>query len=281
MTALLTTPGDIWSVDMTGVGDGICRTILAYRNITESAIISGADEQALYPFSNSFDHSYNTEYAPADATTVTIVCSLAAASKINYISLISKNGEDSGLSLELEGLMVSSGIYEPICEISSFKNGIPSMVYFGDEHPGRFANVLAVRITLTYTSTPYIMTMFCGNAIVFPRTLSLGAQPGHLSNIDEVEIFYADEGLNIAPSRRLARGYQLKGSINYVKMTTIEQFWREYSNHVKDVKTLFLMWNDKLPEQVIYGVQIPDRLTKPAYKTSLFSQIEFDVVGWA
>lgn len=281
MTALLTTPGDVWAVDLTGAGEGICRTILGYRNIIPEGIDSGAAENENYPFSNVYDHSYNTEYAPVTSTTNTITISLSQAQKINYIALNSKNGADSGLSLTLEGLMVTSGVYEPICEIESFENGVPAMVYFGEDFPSRLANVLGIRIVLTYTSTPYIMTMFCGQAIVFPRTLSLGAQPGHLSNVDEVEIFNADEGLNILPSRRLARGYQLKGTINYVKMTMLETFWKEYSNHVKDVKTVFFMWNDKKPKEVIYGVQIPDRLTKPAYKTSLFSQVDFDIIGWA
>lgn len=266
---------------MAGVGEGICRSILGYRNSIEDAIVSGDNADSNYPFSNSYDHSYNTEYAPVSSTTVTINCSLSGATKANYFSLISKNGASSGLSVVVNGLMASTGIYEQLCEIESFRDGIPSMVYFGGDFLGRYANVLAIQIVMTYTSKPYIMTMFCGDAIVFPRTLSLGAQPGHLSNIDEVEIFYADEGLNIAPSRRLARGYQMKGTINFVKMTMLEKFWREYSNHVNDVKTLFFLWNDKIPEQVIYGVQIPDRLTRPSYKTSLFSQVEFDIVGWA
>lgn len=274
------TPTDIWSVDLSSAGDATCKSILAYRNaLLNTASISGAQQNPSYPFANALDHSYNTEYAPV--TQPTIIVAFSQPTKANYLALISKNGRDSGLSVLIEGLMTLTGAYEPLGEISSFENGIPGMVYFGDGFSGKAASVLGLRITITYTSTPYIMSLFTGEAIVLPRTLSLGAQPGHLSNIDETAIFYTDEGLNLAPSRRLARGYQLKGSINYVKMSKIEQFWREYTDHVKDVKTLFFMWNDKLPKQVIYGVQVPDRLTKPAYKTSLFSQIDFDIVGWA
>lgn len=254
---------------------GICRSVLGYRNAIADAIASGDAADSLYPLSNAFDHSYNTEYSPIPSSSVEIVFSFSGATTINYFGVISKNAQESALSFIVEVLRSDTGLYEQVSGFGSMTNGVPSMAYFGDY------SALAVRITMDYTAKPYIMSMFCGQAIVFPRTLSLGAQPGHLSNIDEVEIFYADEGLNIAPSRRLARGYQLKGSINYVKMTTIDEFWKEYSDYVKDVKTLFFMWNDKLPSQVIYGVQIPDRLTKPAYKTSLFSQIEFDIVGWA
>lgn len=265
----------VYIVDDSIQQDGICRTVLAYRNALEGAAYTGGPALENYPLLGAFDHSYNKEYAPEDPNQAVLTFFFSTPKTINYFAVISKNAQESGVSFTVEVLSATTGIYEEVAGFGSMTNGVPSMSYFGNY------SALAVRVTLDYTSTPYIMSMFCGEAIVFPRTLSLGAQPGHLSNIDEVEIFYADEGLNIAPSRRLARGYQLKGSINYVKMTTVEQFWREYSNHVKDVKTLFLMWNDKLPEQVIYGVQIPDRLTKPAYKTSLFSQIEFDVVGWA
>jgi hypothetical protein len=255
--------------------EGICRAVLGYRNAIAEAVATGASEDPAYPLLAAFDHSYNTEYSPTHASTVTITFSFSGVQTINYFGVISKNAQESALSFNIELLNPATGLYEVVAGFGSMTNGVPSMAYFGSH------SALAVRVTINYTSKPYIMTMFCGEAIVFPRTLSLGAQPGHLSNIDEVEIFFADEGLNIAPSRRLPRGYQLKGAINFVKMTTIEQFWKEYSNHVKDVKTLFFMWNDKLPGEVIYGVQIPDRLTKPAYKTSLFTQVEFDIIGWA
>lgn len=265
----------VYIVDDSIEQEGICRSVLGYRNALEGSIYSGAAEDSSYPLENAFDHSYESEYAPLGATSTQIIFSFSGATPINYFAVISKNAQQSGVSFTIEVLRSDTGLYEQVAGFGSMTDGIPAMSYFGQY------SALAVRITMNYTSRPYIMTMFCGQAIVFPRTLSLGAQPGHLSNIDEVEIFYADEGLNIAPSRRLARGYQLKGSINYVKMTIIEQFWREYTDHVKGIKTLFFMWNDRMPEQVIYGVQIPDRLTKPTYKTSLFSQIEFEIVGWA
>lgn len=265
----------VYIVDDSVQPAGICRSILGYRNAIADAIATGADEDPAYPLLSAFDHSYNTEYSPLDSSSVTIVFSFSAPRTINYFGAISKNAQESGLSFNVETLNPATGIYEVATGFGSMTDGVPGMAYFGNKQ------ALAVRVTISYTSKPYIMTMFCGEAIVFPRTLSLGAQPGHLSNIDEVEIFYADEGLNIAPSRRLARGYQLKGSINYVKMTIIEEFWKEYANHVKDIKTLFFMWNDAIPNQVIYGVQVPDRLTKPSYKTSLFSQVDFDIVGWA
>lgn len=265
----------VYIVDDSVQPQGICRAVLGYRNALESAIPSGTNEDPNYPLINAFDHSYNTEYSPITTSSVQVVFSFSGATSLNYFAVISKNAEESALSFNVEILNPATGLYEVATGFGSMTNGVPSMSYFGTK------SALAVRVTMTYTSKPYIMSMFCGNAIVFPRTLSLGAQPGHLSNIDEVEIFYADEGLNIAPSRRLARGYQLKGSINYVKMTTINEFWKEYSNHVKDIKTLFFMWNDQKPTEVIYGVQVPDRLTKPSYKTSLFSQVDFDIVGWA
>jgi hypothetical protein len=118
-------------------------------------------------------------------------------------------------------------------------------------------------------------------AIVFPRTFSLGFQPAHLSYLDEVRQFNADEGLNLVGGRRLARGKQLEGKINYVRMTFIEDFWDEFSNHVLDSKPVMLMWNSQLTDQVIYGAQDPNRLTKPKYKTSLFGELDFNIAGWA
>lgn len=253
---------------------GLCRTVLAYRNALEG-VYNSAPSLGNYPIENAFDHSYVSEYAPSGGTQTVVTFFFSSPKTINYFAAISKNAQESALSFSVEILNSGTGLYQTVTGFGSMKNGIPTMKYFGN------FSALAVRITMDYTSTPYIMSMFCGEAIVFPRSLSLGAQPGHMGNIDEVEIFHADEGLNIAPSRRLARGYQAKGTINYVKMSLLETFWREYTDHVKSVKTVFFMWSDQKPDEVIYGVQIPDRHTKPAYKTNLFSSVDFEFIGWA
>jgi len=253
---------------------GLCRTVLAYRNALDG-VYSSAPALGNFPIENAFDHSYMSEFAPSGVTQTVTNFYFSGPTVINYFAAISKNAQESALSFTVEILNSATGLYQNVTGFGSMKNGVPAMSYFGNY------SALAVRITINYTSTPYIMSMFCGEAIVFPRSLSLGAQPGHMGNIDEVEIFHADEGLNIAPSRRLVRGYQAKGKINYVKMSLLETFWREYADHVKSVKTLFFMWSDQKPDQIIYGVQIPDRLTKPEYKTSLFSSVDFEIIGWA
>ncbi len=99
--------------------------------------------------------------------------------------------------------------------------------------------------------------------------------------MDEVEQFYADDGLNLVNGRRLERGKQLKGEINKVRFDLIETFYEEYANHVLNSKPLFLMWNTHKPSVVIYGAQVPERLPKPAYTTPYHSSFSFEVVGWA
>jgi hypothetical protein len=275
---------DVFIVNTENTVSSFCKTILGYRcAISENNAIPVYQDNN-YPLKNAFDGYYSTEYSPdvvASPTSTILTFSFSVVEKINYFGIISKNAEESGLNIIVEVYRSTSMAYEQVSGFGSITNGVPVMVYFGDDFAAGYASCVSVRVTINYTSKPYIMAMACGEAIVFPRTFSLGAQPAHLSPIDEVELFYSDEGLNLAPSRRLTRGFQFKGSIGYVKISLIETFWREYSNHVIDIKPFFLMWNNNLAGEVIYGVQNPDRLTKPAYKTNLFSSIEFEVVGWA
>lgn len=278
----------VFVVNNTGqAGEPTCKTILGYRSVLDSSFVAGtgsAHQDTLHPLSNAFDYSYVTEYsintslAPSFAL---LEFNLTSSQNINYFTLISKNAESCGLNYTVDIRKEGDSAYTVAGSSGDVKNGVPSMIYWGDLYDDGGSNTISVRINLFYTSKPYIMSMMCGEAIVFPRTMSLGFQPAATASLDEVRAFNADEGLNIVTSRRLVRGYQARGSINYVRMKTARQFWPEYMEHVLDSKPICLMWNDAMPEDVIYGVQNPDRLTKLTYKTSLFTQIDFDIIGWA
>lgn len=275
----------VFVVNNTGqVGGSTCRAILGYRNLLSDLIVSGQTEDPDYPAENAFDYSYNTEYSP-DLTfapsSVSMVFSLSSVEQIDYFMIISKNAQESQLSVVVEAFIPDEGDYVQVAVFGSLTNGVPAMVYFGQDFDQGYASAISIRVTFNYVSKPYIMSMMCGKAIVFPRTFSLGFQPASTANMDEVRMFNTDEGLNIVSGRRLKRGYQAKGSINYVRMSTVKAFWKEFTEHVLDSKPFCLMWNDTAPTDVVYGVQNPDRHTKPTYKTSLFTQIDFDIIGWA
>lgn len=267
--------------------DNPCRTVLGYRNVLSTTIsnnVLGVDDDSDYPLSLALDYSYSSEYSPnltTHPTSVTTIYSFSSVQQLNYFMLISKNAQASGLSVLVEVLRMETGLYETVAAFGSMTDGKPVMVYFGSNYSAGYINALKVRTTLTYTAKPYIMTIMCGNGIVFPRTFSTGFQPSFAAYLDEVEQFNADDGLNITIGRRLTRGKQLKGTINYVKMTTIKTFWDEFANHVLNVKPVCMLWNTSLPDECIYGVQVPDRLTKPAYKNSNFASIDFEIIGWS
>lgn len=262
-----------------------CRAVLAYNDDLRSAVRSGTantNTDSNYPATLLFDDLYNTEWSVntvTNPTTCQFVFSFTGVKQMNYFAIFSKNAGDCGLSVTVEVLKAESGSYETIAGFGSMTNGKPVMVYFGNNYASGYVNALAMRVTFIYTSKPYIATMMAGKAIVFPRTFSTGFQPP--AYIDEVEQFYTDDGLNLVSGRRLERGKQLKGEINYVRMDQIETFWNDFHNHVLNSKPLFLMWNTNKPDVVIYGAQTPERLSKPTYKNPIFSSLSFEVVGWA
>lgn len=269
------------------IGSSSCRAVLGYQNLLDVELASGSgvtNQDPNYPLRYCLDYSYFTEYSvntSASPTTAEIIFPLDGVQRIDYFMMISKNAQSSQLGVTVEAFIPEDGSYVQVAGFGSMTDGKPVMAYFGSDFDGGYASATHIKVTLNYTSKPYIMTMMCGKAIVFPRTFSLGFQPGSLSYLDDVKSFSADEGLNVIVGRRLARGKQARGSINYVRMSLIESFWRDYANHVLDTKPVVLMWNDTKPDDVIYGVQNPDRLTKPSYKTSLYAQLDFDIVGWA
>ena len=195
--------------------------------------------------------------------------------------IISKNAADCGLSVNVEAYSAAAAAFQTVAGFGSMTNGKPVMVYFGDLYASGYVDALQLRVTLTYTSKPYIMSMMSGSAIVFQRTFSTGFQPSFAAYLDDVEQFYADDGLNMTIGRRMAKGKELRGSINFVKMSILKVFWDEYANHVLNSKPICILWNNLKPDECIYGLQVPDRLTKPSYTNSLFSKVDFEVVGWS
>lgn len=262
-----------------------CKAVLAYSDDLRNAILSGTavtGGDTAHPVNLIFDDLYNTEWSvnfSGYPTTCQFIFSFTGVKQMNYFAIFSKNAGDCGLSVVVEVLKAESGSYEAVAGFGSMTNAKPVMVYFGDDYTVGYVNALAMRVTLTYTSKPYIAAMMAGKSIVFPRTFSTGFQPP--AYIDEVEQFYSDDGLNLVSGRRLERGKQLKGDINYVRMDQIETFWSAFHNHVLSSKPLFLMWNTNKPDVVIYGAQVPERLSKPSYKNPIFSSLSFEVVGWA
>lgn len=274
-------------VDSSAAISGTCKTVLGFRNILTKPIATGTgvtNEDPDYPLELALDDSYNTDYSPdisLNPAQSVITFTPASPTKLNYFMLISKNAQASGLSVTVEVQRSTTGLYETVSGFGSMTDGVPVMVYFGEGETGNYINSNAVRITLNYTAKPYIMSMMCGEGVVMPRTFSLGFQPGDLSYLDEVRQFMADEGLNLVTSRRLSRGKQLEGKINYVRMDVVRTFWEDYADHVLNSKPVSIMWNTDRPDEIIYGAQNPSRLTKPKYKNNLFTEIDFDVVGWA
>jgi len=262
-----------------------CKAILGYRNILTVAATGGlyaGDIDAAYPLDNLFDDSYQTEFSPDDTTSpdsIEIIFTYGGIQPLDYFAFMSKNSEESELAVTVSVMLASTMEYEEVATFNNIRNGVPAMVYFGLlDAP---IDCMAVKIEMAYTSKPFITTFYCGRAVAFPKTFSIGAQPAHLSCVDEVRQFDADEGLNLVGGRRLSRGYQFSGTINFVRMDFVESFWREYSNHVLNSKPFFLMWSTDKPGEVIFGASPPAQLHKPKYKTSLFSELSFDVRGWA
>lgn len=255
------------------IAQGNDKAILGFRSVLPVSTVTGANEDALYPFTNAIDYRDNTKYSPSVSNgTIVIEFTQSLPTEINYFAFAIHNSQDAVLTGALE---VDSGDgYEEITGFSIVKNNRPFVHYFGNLSSSR------QRLTLNFTNKLYIGAINIGRAVVMRRPPSLGFQPAKTASLDKVEQF-TTEGNNFIVGRRLNRGFQAKGQFRFVSFNDdINDWFEDYMDHVLDSKTLFFKWNESKDESV-YGLQNPKSLTKPTYKTSFHSDFAFEINGYA
>lgn len=251
-----------------------CKAVLGFRNVLGAGTVTPSSEDAAYPKSLMTDYKTNTEYSPAITSGSVIIYFQQPFSFISYFGLLSKNAFDCGLSFTVETLDYGTiGTYTTQGTRSGFANGVPQMLYFEP------VQTTTVRLTINFTSKCYIASVMAGEAIAFTRTVSVGYQPARFSSLDEVEGF-TTLGNNFVAGRRLLNGFEERATVSFQRFDEIETWWASFMNHVLDSKPLFFMANDQ-NSKCVYGLQVPDRLEKPTYKTSHLSDLQFEIRGFA
>lgn len=272
LAALLENTIVVSNFDHTGK---ICNALLGFRNLLTTAISSASSVDPNYPFELAYDFKTNTEYSPLSASgSVEINITNDSPKATNYLGIFSKNAADCGLSVKVELLNSTTGLYEEVGFREAFGNAKPQMIYW----PAKYS--IAQRITLTFTSKCYIATLVIGEAILFSRTVSVGYQPARNASLDEVSNF-STEGNNFIQGRRITNGFEEKAPINYQTYDFIDSWWPEFMNYVLDSKPLFFMANIKKQQNCVFGLQVPRSLTKPSYKNSHHCDIDLEINGWA
>lgn len=232
----------------------------------------GANEDPLYPFSNCYAFQDNLKYSPLlESGTVSIELSQGGITSIDYLGIAIHNGGSAGLSGTFEYWNGSQWIQ--VFEFSGLKDDKPFMSIFDPVLTQK------QRLTLTFSSKLFIGSIYVGKAVVGMSTPSLGFQPGKFSSIDEVETFTTD-GNNTIMGRRIDRGFDTKGSFDFVRFDYLDEWFETYMNWVLDSKPMFFKWSS-LKDETFYGRQVPDRLTKPTYSTSFHATIRFEMTGYA
>ena len=245
-------------------------SVIGFRTIWSDSAYTGQAEDPLYPFANTLDFPDNTKYSPlASSGTVVIEISQGALTEIDYFGMSIHNAQSAGLNAKLEHWNGAS--WDLLTEFTSLQDDKPYMSVFSPVQSRK------QRLTLTFTSKLYIGTMFCGKALTALSTPSLGFQPAKYGIQDEVEQF-TTEGNQTVMGRRIPRGWQAKGSFDYVPLTVLDTFYVEYQNWVLDSKPIFFKWSN-LKDEVMFGRQNVDRLTKPKYKTAYHADIDFEING--
>lgn len=255
-------------------------SLFGFRTLLPGSTVSGATEDSSYPMANAFDYRDNTEASPNATGAQAFVYTQSSFGQADYFGIISKNAAEAELNVKVEIFDADTNAYVEVGNFAVTVNGRPEMIYFGHLKANGYFDTLQQRITLTTTAKVYIMAMFLGRSVLFPYTPSLGFQPGHMSPMDEVENFVT-EGNNFTVGRRISKGYQAKGIINFIKMDDYEQDIIDYQEHVLNSRPMFFLWSNNKQNQAIFGRQNARNLVKPTYESSLLTSFNFEIDGYA
>ena len=256
-------------------------TIFGYRNLLHGSIVDDISDQ--YPITQALDYRDNTEFSPdfVDSSTEHVyLFDQSTIGEADYFGILSKNGGDAGLHVQLEIWDADNNEYVNVWDNSQFRNGKPELIYFGNlSNKGAFSTN-GQRLIIQSQTKVYITAMYCGKALIFPHTPSIGFTPAHTNPIDQVENFIT-EGNNFTIGRRKPKGYATRGQINFIEWDFIDSHWPDFQEHVLNSRPLFFAWSDQKPKQVIYGLQNPSTLGKPSYTTSFHGTLDFEINGYA
>ena len=247
-------------------------SILGFRNALTTATITGPNEDSSYPFSFAIDYNDDTQYSPTiDSGTVTIEANLSGINSINYIGFAVHNAGSAGLTLTLQSYNGST--YDQVGIWGSFKDNNPFVIDFTANTANRY------RIILTFTSKLYLGYLSIGEAIIFPRTPSLGLETGKYNRLDEV-VNFNTSGNNVTRSRLLLKGSQTKGAFNFYSFDDLDDWYQDYQDHIHASKPLFFKWS-KLKDDNIYGRQNMKNKPKIGYVNSFMTKFDFEFNGYA
>lgn len=257
-------------------------TLFGYQTILPDSTITGTPV-VQYPIQQALDYRDNTEFAPTfvnSSTEHVYEFQQGTIGKADYFGILSRNGGTAGLRVKVEVFDMDEQQYVEVLDMSTFKNGKPELVYFGHLASGGAFSTMNQRITIQSTERVYITAMYCGKGLLFLHPPSLGFTPAHTSPMDIVENFVT-EGNNFTIGRRIPKGFQTKGVINFIEWDFIDTHWPPFQQHVLNSRPLFFAWSDRKPKQVIYGLQNPQTLSKPTYATSFHGSLDFEINGYA
>jgi len=246
---------------------------IGYQTLIPTSTILNAAEDPDYPFANALDYRDNTKYSPLAASgSVVIEFRQAATSEVNYLGFAIHNGQTAGLTGKLEYSTDGGISWLTVFEFSGLTDNKTFMHVFDSVFSER------QRLTLNFTSKLYISCIYMGKAKLMDSTPTLGFQPAKFAPLDEVEQF-STEGNNFIIGRRISRGYQAKGTFSYITFDDLNDWYEDYQDHVLDSKPVFFKWNSDINDAV-FGMQNPQQLTKPTYKTSFHADIDLEINGY-
>lgn len=255
-------------------------SLFGYNTILPGSSVTGSDDSN-YPVENALDYRDNTEFAPASTGESVFIFDQSTIHQVDYFGICSKNARDANLSVKVEIFDVSAEDYVEVANFGDIGNSKPKVYYFGDLKEQGYFDSNRQRITITCDTQVKIFSMYLGKALLFNRTPSLGFQPPHTAPKDKVVNFTTD-GNNFINGRRIPKGYQALGTINFVEFSEqIADYFEDYQQHVLNSRPMYFAWSNNQPNQVIYGLQNPETMTRPTYKTSFHCDMAFDINGFA
>lgn len=251
-----------------------CSAIIGFKSVLPSSTITGASEDASYPFSNCLDFRDNTQYSPAASSgQVVINFKQAANVEIDYIGIGIHNGKTAEFVATFE--VKVAGVWEAVANLTPLGDNKTMIAYIGDKTTNE------QRLTINFTSKLFIGCIYVGKAWVFDKTPNLGFTPALTNSLDKLVGFESDTN-QFMMGRRVERGFGQVGQFDFINWSGDNSFsnlYVEYMNHCKSGKPLFMKWNKDLQQNFFGRHNNPNNMQPPAYTTNTQGTFFFDFKG--
>lgn len=236
---------------------------IAFDNLASSAVTVTASHDTSNAI-NTYDGMTTLKWSPGNASPTLQFD--GSFSDVDYIGLAGVNWNTAGCSLTVKD---SGGA--TLASISGLKDNQPALLIIDK------ANQSTIKFEFTCSNSLLeVGEVYFGEAMLLPRNVSVGYQPGRWTS-NNIVTMAKTEANQFGASTVRNRGTTERFRINFVSTDYMESTFKDFISDAEGLP-IFFLWNKNNNNQAVFGQW---EAGNPTYESSLFSSISMTIRGVA